>query len=130
MSNHVLRYKYRNNISRTFSSDAFYVTKFTHGAWMVVIAIPTLMAIMSAIYVYYGKVSDELSLTSSANLSLPSRIHGIILVSKLHKPTELIKRDFFILEIKELSLDAAIFLVQCLIIPNWPRVNEVNTPKI
>ena len=63
------------------------VTKFTHGAWMVVIAIPALMAIMSAIYVYYGKVSDELSLTSSANLSLPSRIHGIILVSKLHKPT-------------------------------------------
>ena len=63
------------------------VTKFTHGAWMVVIAIPTLMAIMSAIYVYYGRVSDELSLTSSANLSLPSRIHGIILVSKLHKPT-------------------------------------------
>ncbi len=63
------------------------VTKFIHGAWMVVIAIPTLMAIMSAIYVYYGKVSDELSLTSSANLSLPSRIHGIILVSKLHKPT-------------------------------------------
>lgn len=63
------------------------VTKFTHGAWMVVIAIPALMAIMSAIYVYYGKVSDELSLTSSSNLSLPSRIHGIILVSKLHKPT-------------------------------------------
>ena len=63
------------------------VTKFTHGAWMVVVAIPILMAIMSAIYVYYRKVNDELSLTSSASLSLPSRIHGIILVSKLHKPT-------------------------------------------
>ena len=63
------------------------VTKFTHGAWMVVVAMPMLMAMMSAIYVYYRKVSDELTLTSSANLSLPSRIHGIILVSKLHKPT-------------------------------------------
>jgi amino acid transporter len=63
------------------------VTKFTHGAWMVVVAIPILMAIMSSIYVYYRKVNDELSLTSSASLSLPSRIHGIILVSKLHKPT-------------------------------------------
>jgi hypothetical protein len=63
------------------------VTKFTHGAWMVVVAIPLLMAIMSAIYVYYRKVNDELTLTSSANLSLPSRIHGIVLVSKLHKPT-------------------------------------------
>lgn len=63
------------------------VTKFTHGAWMVVVAIPMLMGIMSAIYVYYRKVNDELTLTSSANLSLPSRIHGIILVSKLHKPT-------------------------------------------
>lgn len=63
------------------------VTKFTHGAWMVVVAIPMLMGIMTAIYVYYRKVNDELTLTSSANLSLPSRIHGIILVSKLHKPT-------------------------------------------
>lgn len=63
------------------------VTKFTHGAWMVVVAIPMLMGIMSAIYVYYRKVNDELTLTSGANLSLPSRIHGIILVSKLHKPT-------------------------------------------
>jgi hypothetical protein len=63
------------------------VTKFTHGAWMVVVAIPLLMAMMSAIYVYYRKVNDELTLTSSANLSLPSRIHGIVLVSKLHKPT-------------------------------------------
>ncbi len=63
------------------------VTKFTHGAWMVVIAVPVLMAIMSSIYVYYRKVNTELTLTSSANLSLPSRIHGIVLVSKLHKPT-------------------------------------------
>lgn len=63
------------------------VTKFTHGAWMVVVAIPMLMAMMSAIYVYYRKVNDELTLTSSANLTLPSRIHGIVLVSKLHKPT-------------------------------------------
>ena len=63
------------------------VTKFIHGAWMVVIAVPVLMAIMSSIYVYYRKVSTELSLTSSASLSLPSRIHGIVLVSKLHKPT-------------------------------------------
>ncbi len=63
------------------------VTKFTHGAWMVVVAIPLLMAMMSAIYIYYRKVNDELTLTSSANLSLPSRIHGIVLVSKLHKPT-------------------------------------------
>lgn len=63
------------------------ITKFTHGAWMVVVAIPLLMAMMSAIYIYYRKVNDELTLTSSANLSLPSRIHGIVLVSKLHKPT-------------------------------------------
>ena len=63
------------------------ITKFTHGAWMVVVAIPLLMAVMSAIYIYYRKVNDELTLTSSANLSLPSRIHGIVLVSKLHKPT-------------------------------------------
>jgi amino acid transporter len=63
------------------------VTKFTHGAWMVVLTIPVLMLIMSTIYSYYGKVSDELKLTDDLSQTLPSRIHGIVLVSKMHKPT-------------------------------------------
>lgn len=63
------------------------VTKFTHGAWMVVIAIPVLMAIMSSIFLYYKKVSNELNLSDDSLQTLPSRIHGIVLVSKIHKPT-------------------------------------------
>lgn len=63
------------------------VTKFLHGAWIVVAVIPVLIFLMGFIFKHYKKVSEELSLTSSENLSLPSRIHGIILVSRLHKPT-------------------------------------------
>jgi len=63
------------------------VTKFTHGAWMVVVTIPVLMAIMTAIFVHYGKVNDELTLDDDSLQTLPSRIHGIVLVSKMHKPT-------------------------------------------
>jgi amino acid transporter len=63
------------------------VTKFIHGAWMVVVAIPLLMAIMSSIFYYYKKVSNELTLTDDSMQVLPSRVHGIVLVSKMHKPT-------------------------------------------
>ena len=63
------------------------VTKFIHGAWMVVVAIPLLMAIMSSIFYYYKKVNNELTLTDDSMQVLPSRVHGIVLVSKMHKPT-------------------------------------------
>ena len=63
------------------------ITKFLHGAWIVVVVVPILITLMGFIYKHYKKVNEELTLTSSDNLSLPSRIHGIILVSKLHKPT-------------------------------------------
>lgn len=63
------------------------ITKFTQGAWLVVLIIPILITLMGSIYAHYKKVSEELKLESGDNQSLPSRIHGIVLVSKMHKPT-------------------------------------------
>jgi hypothetical protein len=63
------------------------ITKFTTGAWLVVLIIPILITLMGSIYSHYKKVSEELKLDSEESQTLPSRIHGIVLVSKMHKPT-------------------------------------------
>ena len=62
------------------------VTKFTHGAWIVVIAMPLVFALMTAIRRHYDRVAVELQ-PAPAGALLPSRIHVIVLVSKLHSPT-------------------------------------------
>jgi len=84
-------------ISRTINAVGFFftfsvllivlITKFTTGAWLVVLIIPVLITLMGSIYSHYKKVSEELKLDSEDNQTLPSRIHGIVLVSKMHKPT-------------------------------------------
>jgi amino acid transporter len=61
------------------------VTKFTHGAWLVVIAMPALFAAMSAVHRHYRHVAEELA-PDPAGAILPARIHAVVLVSKLHKP--------------------------------------------
>lgn len=63
------------------------LTKFTHGAWIVVIAMPILFLIMKAIHRHYERVRSELQTDESEGIVLPSRVHGLILVAKLHKPT-------------------------------------------
>ncbi|MFG2003937.1 APC family permease [Spirillospora sp. NPDC048911] len=62
------------------------VTKFTHGAWIVVIAMPVVFIMMKSIHRHYDRVALELT-PPDEPLTLPSRIHGIVLVSKLHTPT-------------------------------------------
>lgn len=62
-------------------------TKFTRGAWIVCIAIPVLFLFMTAIRKHYDTVRDELRLGGDASAgALPPRVHGVILVSKIHKP--------------------------------------------
>jgi amino acid transporter len=62
------------------------VTKFTHGAWIVCIAMPLLYLLMRGIRRHYDLVAEELALTEEEAPTLPSRIHAVVLVSKLHKP--------------------------------------------
>ena len=63
------------------------ITKFTKGAYLVLIAMPILYAIMRAINKHYQRVSDELVSDDDAGLQLPARNHVVVLVSKVHKPT-------------------------------------------
>ena len=62
------------------------VTKFTRGAYIVLIAMPILYAIMRAINRHYARVAEELEPDDQA-VPLPSRNHAIVLVSKVHNPT-------------------------------------------
>jgi amino acid transporter len=62
------------------------ITKFTHGAWLVLLAMPVLFGLMKAINRHYGNVAAQLIPDSDARM-LPSKVHAIVLVSKVHKPT-------------------------------------------
>ncbi len=62
-------------------------TKFTHGAWIVCIAMPLLYLLMQSIRKHYDHVKVELAADQSESVTLPSRVHAIVLVSKVHKPT-------------------------------------------
>ena len=64
------------------------ITKFTHGAYLVVIAIPVLCVLMAAIHRHYAAVRAELaSEDDGEDDTLPSRVHAIVLVSGWHKAT-------------------------------------------
>jgi amino acid transporter len=62
------------------------ITKFTHGAYLVVIAIPLLFLLMRAIRRHYDRVAAQLT-PEPGGMTLPSRIHAVVLVSQLHRPT-------------------------------------------
>ena len=62
------------------------VTKFTHGAYLVLIAMPVLYGIMRGIHHHYMQVAEELE-PDDELIPLPSRNHAVVLVSKLHAPT-------------------------------------------
>ncbi len=62
------------------------VTKFTHGAWIAILAMTVLFFVMRWIRHHYDMVARELAVAEH-DMSLPSRIHAIVLVSKVHRPT-------------------------------------------
>jgi amino acid transporter len=62
------------------------LTKFTRGAWIVVLVMPVLYLLMKGIHSHYDRVSEELA-PEDELVPLPSRNHAVVLVSKLHAPT-------------------------------------------
>jgi amino acid transporter len=62
------------------------ITKFLAGAWIAILAMTVIFFVMRSIQRHYDHVIKELA-TSDEDGSLPSRIHAIVLVSKVHKPT-------------------------------------------
>jgi amino acid transporter len=63
------------------------ITKFTHGAYIAIIAMAVLFVLMKGIHRHYDTVGREMAVDASDQLMLPARVHAIVLVSKLHKPT-------------------------------------------
>ncbi|NNJ10844.1 APC family permease [Chloroflexales bacterium ZM16-3] len=61
------------------------VTKFTHGAWVVMVLIPMLVLLFNSINRHYGNVARQLSL-EGADIPIPLRRHtSIVLVSGIHR---------------------------------------------
>jgi len=64
-------------------------TKFLKGAGFAIAAMVVLFLIMNAIQEHYARVRRELAVSedSADDQMLPSRVHAVVLVSKIHKPT-------------------------------------------
>jgi amino acid transporter len=60
-------------------------TKFTHGAWLVVVAMPLLYMLMHGIKRHYDRVEKALA-PQAIGVPLPSRVHAVVLVSRLNTP--------------------------------------------
>jgi amino acid transporter len=63
------------------------ITKFTNGAWIVIVALPIIFYLMLRINRHYDKVRRELATLETDHVMLPSRVHALVLVSKIDKPT-------------------------------------------
>ena len=62
------------------------LTKFLAGAWIAVLAMFVFFAMMKAIRRHYDRIADELAIGDEDPV-MPTRVHAVVLVSKLHKPT-------------------------------------------
>ncbi|NIK60128.1 amino acid permease [Kribbella shirazensis] len=63
------------------------ITKFLLGAYIAIIAMAVLFLLMKGIRRHYETVRKQMAAEGDEPLMLPSRVHSIVLVSKLHKPT-------------------------------------------
>ena len=88
----MMRSRIINAVGATMSGTVLVVvlaTKFVHGAGYAIAAMVVLFFIMLRIRRHYERVREELRVMEDdidAQL-LPSRVHAIVLVSKIHKPT-------------------------------------------
>ena len=78
-----------NAVGLTFTAVVLVVvliTKFLAGAWITILAMGFFFMVMRGIRGHYKSVELELAADDS-DKALPTRVHAIVLVSKLHKPT-------------------------------------------
>ncbi|MFG2652294.1 APC family permease [Streptomyces sp. NPDC048436] len=89
---HMLRSRAINTFGAFFTGLVLIVvlvTKFTHGAWVALLGMVIFYATMTAIRRHYDRVAEEIAApeTPSDDSVRPSRVHSIVLVSKIHRPT-------------------------------------------
>lgn len=63
----------------------FVITKFTHGAWLVVVMIPLLVVLFLAIHRHYVSVAHELSLEEFNDILQPVNHTVIVPISGIHR---------------------------------------------
>ena len=66
----------------------FLISKFTEGAWVVVIAVPAFMFLFLRIHAYYERVGKALRLDETPHLPHPKRTIVIVPVNRLSRLTE------------------------------------------
>ncbi|WP_328378955.1 APC family permease [Streptomyces sp. NBC_00440] len=89
---HMIRSRAINAFGAFFTGLVLVVvlaTKFTHGAWVALLGMVIFFGTMTAIRKHYDRVAEEIAAPDepSDDSLRPSRVHSIVLVSKLHKPT-------------------------------------------
>ncbi len=85
----MVRSRVINAIGLSFTAVVLVVvllTKFLQGAWITILAMAFFFTVMKGIKGHYDKVANELAADEEDSI-LPTRVHAIVLVSKLHKPT-------------------------------------------
>jgi amino acid transporter len=86
----MMRSRVINAIGLTMTATVLVIvllSKFTKGAYIAIIAMAVIFAIMKMIRRHYEAVARETALVEGEDRTLPSRVRAVVLVSKLHKPT-------------------------------------------
>jgi amino acid transporter len=77
-----------NSLGATMTASVLVIvtiTKFTHGAWLVFLAIPILSFLMVGVHRYYRDVEHEIAMDDQTHFGSSGDV-AIILVNKLQKP--------------------------------------------
>ncbi len=77
-----------NSLGATFTVIVLVIvtiTKFTHGAWLVFLAIPVLSILMIGVHRYYRDVDHEIAMDEDVHFGASGDV-AIVLVGKLQKP--------------------------------------------
>ena len=85
----MMRSRLINTVGLTMTAVVFVIvliTKFMAGAWIALVAMGAFYLIMQSIRRHYDSVASELQVHADDQV-LPTRVHAIVLVSKIHKPT-------------------------------------------
>jgi amino acid transporter len=86
---HMYRSRTINAVGLSFTAVVLVIvliTKFLAGAWITILAMLVFFVIMRGIRRHYDNVNAELAADEEDKV-LPTRVHAIVLVGKLHKPT-------------------------------------------
>ncbi|MBI4305622.1 MAG: APC family permease [Chloroflexi bacterium] len=63
------------------------ITKFTHGAWLIILLVPTALYIFNRIHRHYEMVAEQLSLEGFSTPDTPMKHTVVIPVSGVHRAT-------------------------------------------